>query len=241
MYLKDRAPLPLNYNPLLAMKNDTRPQYQHQLVKAANIVVTSLRFWRSLKEGLLEPEVFHLNPKKSDTESYRRWMRVTPSIVASYASYIFKAFPLDMAQYEKLFGTSRIPNIDKDYLVQSPNSKHIMVMRRGNIYAVDVLDANGNIESPREILARLNAVVKLDESKTAAEVPIGVFTAAERNEWARARQHIVESKTNEMLLTEQIDSALFCLCLDTSDDPLYSEDNPIPSYKHMLAGKATNR
>uniref|UniRef100_A0A1I8QD12 Choline/carnitine acyltransferase domain-containing protein n=1 Tax=Stomoxys calcitrans TaxID=35570 RepID=A0A1I8QD12_STOCA len=241
MYLRDRSPLPLNYNPLLAMKNDTRPQYQHQLVKAANIVITSLRFWRSLLAGLLEPEIFHMNPKKSDTESYRRWMRMTPRIVATYASYVFKAFPLDMVQYERLFGTSRIPEIDKDYLVQSPTSKHIMIMRRGNIYAVDVLDTNGNIEPAREILARLCAVEKLDDSKSPAEVPLGVLTSSERNQWARVRQHMIKSSINNELLTQQIDTALFCICLDTAEDPVYSESDPIPAFKSMLAGKATNR
>ncbi|XP_075151227.1 carnitine palmitoyltransferase 2 [Haematobia irritans] len=241
MYLRDRSPLPLNYNPLLGIKNDTRAQYQQQLVKTANIVITSLRFWRSLLAGVLEPEVFHMNPKKSDTESYRRWMRLTPRIVATYASYMFKAFPLDMVQYERLFGTSRIPCIDKDTLDQSPNSKHIMVMRRGNIYAVDVLDANGNIESPIEILARLSAVVKLDDSKPSAEVPIGVLTSSDRNQWARVREHIVKNSVNNELLTNQVDTALFCICLDTEEDPVYSEANPIPAFKNMLAGKATNR
>lgn len=241
MYLKDRAPLPLNYNPLLAMKNDTRPQYQHQLVKAANIIITSLRFWRSLQAGLLEPEVFHMNPKKSDTESYRRWMRLTPSLVATYASYAFKAFPLDMVQYERLFGTSRIPDTDKDYLVQSPNSKHIMIMRRGNIYAVDVLDNNGNIESPKEILARLNAVVNMDKAKPAAEFPLGILTTSERNEWAKVREYMVKSSLNGELLSQQIDKALFCICLDSEEDPVYSEVDPIPAFKNMLAGKGTNR
>lgn len=241
MYLRDRVPLPLNYNPLLVMKNDTRPQYQHQTVKAANLIISSLRFWRSLQDGVLEPEVFHLNPKKTDNEKYRRWMRIAPQFIATYASYAFKAFPLDMSQYERLFGTSRIPELEKDRLVQSPKSKHIMVMRRGNIYAVDVLDDNGNIEPAKEILARLNAVIKLDETKTVNEVPLGVLTADERNEWARIRQHIVKNSVNEALLRDQLDSALFCVCLDTKEDPVYEENNPVPVLKHLLAGKGHNR
>ncbi|KAM7352815.1 carnitine palmitoyltransferase 2 [Cochliomyia hominivorax] len=241
MYLRDRVPLPLNYNPLLVMKNDTRPQYQHQTVRAANLVISSLRFWRSLLDGVLEPEVFHLNPKKTDNEKYRRWMRIAPQIIATYASYAFKAFPLDMSQYERLFGTSRIPELEKDRLVQSPRSKHIMVMRRGNIYAVDVLDANGNIEPAKEILARLNAVIQLDETKSANEEPLGVLTADERNEWARIRQYVVKNAVNSALLTEQVDNALFCVCLDTKKDPVYEENNPVPVLKHLLAGKGTNR
>uniref|UniRef100_A0A1A9W083 Choline/carnitine acyltransferase domain-containing protein n=1 Tax=Glossina brevipalpis TaxID=37001 RepID=A0A1A9W083_9MUSC len=241
MYLKDRIPLPLNYNPLLVFKSDTRPEYQHQLIRAANLIISSLRFWRSLLDDHLEPEVFHMNPKKSDTESYRRWMRLTPQVVATYVSYAFKAYPLDMSQYERLFGTSRIPEVDKDRLVQNPNSKHIMVMRRGNIYAVEVLDSQGNIESPKEILARLKMVVKLDEPKPTAAMPLGVLTAANRNEWAEIRSHLVSHQRNNDLLTKQIDNALFCVCLDTPEDPVYDDNNPVPLLNHFLAGKATNR
>lgn len=241
MYLRDRAPLPLNYNPLLVMKNDTRPEYQHQLVRATNLICSSLRFWRSLQADKLEPELYHMNPKKSDTESYRRWMRLTPKIIATYASYAFKAFPLDMSQYERIFGTSRIPEMDKDRLVHAPNSKHIMVMRRGNIYAVDVLDNNGLIVDPKVILARLNAVITMENDREAAETPVGVLTAAERNNWAKVRQYLISNSANSSLLAKEIDAALFCVCLDTADDPIYSEDNAVPVLKHLLAGTGTNR
>ena len=39
------------------------------------MVVSSARFMRSLKEGVLDPEVYHLNPKASDTDSFRRFVR----------------------------------------------------------------------------------------------------------------------------------------------------------------------
>lgn len=98
MYLSDRKPLPINYNPGLIMKLDSRPEYNDQLTRTTNLVVTSLRFMRSLREELLEPEVYHLNPKKSDTERYRWVMSKAPSMIATFASYAFKAFPLDMSQ-----------------------------------------------------------------------------------------------------------------------------------------------
>lgn len=98
MYLSDRRPLPINYTPVLIMKPDARPEYNDQLTKTSNLVVTTLRFMRSLRENLLEPEVYHLNPKKSDTDRYRRIMRNTPTLIATFVSYAFKAFPLDMSQ-----------------------------------------------------------------------------------------------------------------------------------------------
>lgn len=98
MYLSDRRPLPINFNPVLIMKQDARPEYNDQLTKTANLVVTSLRFMRSLREELLEPEVYHLNPKKSNTDTFRRILRKTPTLIATFVAYAFKAFPLDMNQ-----------------------------------------------------------------------------------------------------------------------------------------------
>ncbi|KAH8235171.1 hypothetical protein KR032_009629 [Drosophila birchii] len=241
MYLADRAPLPLNYNPLLVMKSDTRKEYQDQVVRATNLIISSLRFWRSLQSDLLEPEVYHMNAKKSDTASYRRWMKVAPKAFATYASYAFKAFPLDMSQYNRLFGTARIPRLGKDELVQSPNSKHILVMRRGRMYAVNVLDSSGYIESPSVILGRLRAVIQLDADREAASVPLGVLTSGQRDDWAKSRAHFVSNPKNAQLLENEVDAALFCVCLDGEEDGVFREDNQEPLLKHLLAGKAQNR
>lgn len=45
---------------------------------------------KSLDSEILEPEVFHLNPGKSDTQNYRKVMKIMPSLYATYASYLFK-------------------------------------------------------------------------------------------------------------------------------------------------------
>lgn len=45
---------------------------------------------RTLKDGVLEPVVFHLNPAKSDNQRFRNIVRWTPSAVASYAAYAMK-------------------------------------------------------------------------------------------------------------------------------------------------------
>lgn len=100
MYLRDRKPLPINYNPVLIMKHDIRAEYNEQLLRTVNLVITSLRFMRSLREEQLEPEVYHMNPKKSDTPRYKKFLRNTPSAIATFVSYGFKAFPLDMSQVD---------------------------------------------------------------------------------------------------------------------------------------------
>lgn len=90
MYLQDRKPLPINYNPFLIYIPESDPQYNIQLVRATNLIISSLRFMKSLKDNILEPEVFHLNPKKSDTEFFRNVTRLIPSRFSYYAAYLFK-------------------------------------------------------------------------------------------------------------------------------------------------------
>lgn len=55
-----------------------------------------------------------------------------------------KAFPLDMSQYGRLFGTTRIPQDKRDKLVTYEDSRHILVIHNGNFYALDVINEAGN-------------------------------------------------------------------------------------------------
>lgn len=45
---------------------------------------------RSLDSETLAPEVYHMNPKKSDTPRYRTTMKMLPTAFATYGSYLFK-------------------------------------------------------------------------------------------------------------------------------------------------------
>lgn len=89
MYLKARVPLPINYNPFMAWNLDPDKKYNDQvkrktklkflfpghflfqICKAANIIISACRFKRSLDANILQPEIFHLNPRKSDTKLFR--------------------------------------------------------------------------------------------------------------------------------------------------------------------------
>lgn len=41
--------------------------------------------------------------------------------------------PLDMNQYKKVFGTCRIPGVEKDSLEFHSDSKHIVVVHNNNV------------------------------------------------------------------------------------------------------------
>lgn len=89
MYLRDRVPLPLNYNPALVFVN-AAGELNNQLIRTTNLIVSSLRFMKTLRAGILTPEIFHLNPAKSDTEFFRNVVRFLPESISYYGAYFFK-------------------------------------------------------------------------------------------------------------------------------------------------------
>ncbi|KAK3908474.1 Carnitine O-palmitoyltransferase 2, mitochondrial [Frankliniella fusca] len=217
MYLRDRVPLPINYNPLLVFIDDPKKEFNTQLVRTSNLLISSLRFLKSLQNGVLEPEVFHLNPSKSDTNFFRNVTKLLPSSVSWYGAYMFNAFPLDMSQYEGLFNATRIPKKGKDLIYRNPSAKHVLVMRNGHFFTFNVIDSNGHIMEPEYISSCIKHI--LDDQSAENQYPVGVLTTENRDVWAQARDHLEKSGNKEVL--EQIDSSIFCICLD---DQILGED-----------------
>ncbi|XP_015112727.1 carnitine O-palmitoyltransferase 2, mitochondrial [Diachasma alloeum] len=233
MYLRDRRPLPINFNPYMVFYQEKNAAYNMPLVKATNILISSARFLRSLRAGLLEPEVFHMNRKKSDTKFFRFVTGLLPSRIATYGAYLFKAFPLDMSQFNHLFGTTRIPEIEKDRITSDPNARHVLVIRRGHLYTFDILNEDGSIRSPHEIASCVNTI--LHDPRAPSLCPIGILTTTERNQWARNRQHLVNLGNADVF--KKIDTATFLLALD---DDLVDEDINV-LLRDFLHADGTNR
>ncbi|XP_077309441.1 carnitine O-palmitoyltransferase 2, mitochondrial [Lithobates pipiens] len=232
MYLCARDPLVLNFNPFMSFTPDPKPEFNNQLVKATNMTVSAMRFLKTMRAGYLEPEIFHLNPAKSDTQRFRKLIRFVPSSLSWYGAYMVNAYPLDMSQYFRLFNSTRIPKLNKDELVSDEKARHLLVLRNGNFYAFDVLDKDGSIVNASEIKAHLNYI--LSDNAPAPEFPLGYLTSEDRNTWAIMRQKLIDNGNQEAL--HKVDSAVFCLCLD---------DFPVKDRVHlshnMLHGSASNR
>lgn len=50
----------------------------------------NFRFLNSLRKNILYPDVYHLNPKKSDTEFFRNVTKHLPTSISWYGAYLFK-------------------------------------------------------------------------------------------------------------------------------------------------------
>ncbi|CAF96632.1 unnamed protein product, partial [Tetraodon nigroviridis] len=165
-------------NAFIVFASDRRREYNEQLVRATNLLCSAARFMKTLRAGLLEPDVFHLNPSKSDTARFKRLIRWVPSSLSWYGAYL--------------------------------KGRHVLVMRRGNMYVFDLLDRDGNMLRPTEILAHLQYI--LADPAPEASFPLGFLTAENRDVWAHLRTQLVAAGNAEEV--HSVDSALFCLCLD---------------------------
>ncbi|XP_069837730.1 carnitine O-palmitoyltransferase 2, mitochondrial isoform X2 [Dendropsophus ebraccatus] len=232
MYLCARESIVLNFNPFMSFTPDPRPEYNNQLLRATNMTVSAMRFLKTIRAGYLEPEIFHLNPAKSDTQRFRKLIRLVPSSLSWYGAYMVNAYPLDMSQYFRLFNSTRIPKLNKDELVTDEKARHLLVLRKGNFYVFDVLDRDGNIVKAAEIQAHLKHI--LSDQSAEAEFPLGYLTSEDRNIWAKVRQKLIDNGNQDAV--RKIDSAVFCLCLDD-----FSTRDHIHLSHNMLHGSGMNR
>uniref|UniRef100_H2V092 Carnitine palmitoyltransferase 2 n=1 Tax=Takifugu rubripes TaxID=31033 RepID=H2V092_TAKRU len=230
-YLCSRDSL-VTANAFIIFTSDRKKEYNNQLVRATNIVCSAARFLKTLRTGLLEPEVFHLSPRKSDSNCFKKFIRWVPSSLSWYGASMMNAYPLDMSQYARLFNTTRIPRLRQDELFTDENGRHVLVMRKGNMYVFDIVDRDGNLVKPAEIHANLKYI--LDDSTTEPTFPLGFLTTENRDVWANLRNKLIAAGNAEEL--HIVDSALFCLCLD---DETLTDITHIT--QNVLSGGGCNR
>lgn len=142
--------------------------------------------------------------------------------------------PLCMAQYERIFGTTRIPGEELDKLVTTPYSKHIIVTRRGLFYKLSIIDSNSKPLNPVSLEKQLHWIIR-DADLAYKDYDynsrcISVLTAIERSDWARNRNKYFSSGQNKESL-DAIETALFIVCLETQTKSSWSERG-----KYLLHG-----
>ncbi|XP_078074597.1 carnitine O-palmitoyltransferase 2, mitochondrial [Mustelus asterias] len=232
MYLSAREPVVLNYNPFMSFNPDPNPANNNQLIRATNMTVSVLRFMKTFRAGLLEPEVFHLNPAKSNTSRFKNIIRFVPASLSWYGAYMVNAYPLDMSQYYRLFNSTRIPKPVRDELLTDDSGRHLLVMRNGHFYTFDVIDRDGKIIKASEIQAHFKYV--LSDPRPPPNFCLGYLPSENRDTWSSLRQRLLEAGNTEVL--NKIDTAIFCICLDD----MTVKDHRQLSH-NMLHGNGFNR
>ncbi len=235
-YLRDKRPVVFTHDPgMLFDPKDSRPEFRDAAMRAANVLVSTLRFHKSYAGGLLKPEVFHLAPAKTNTDTYWNRVRYMPRPIATPLSYLMKAFPLDMSQHPNLFQSTRIPTPEgeRDVIQRFSDSRHVLVMRKGHFYVFDVYDRDGHIFPPSYYLSSIRGVIQSSDNLGDKSSGVGALTGTDRHRWAAAREHLI-SLGNQTNL-DQIDSALHVICLD-DDHWHHSEETILDSVMEAIAG-----
>ena len=237
MYLQDRQPLPIHYNPQIQLKMDPTPAKNHPSQRAASLIASTVRVYRTLRDGKLQPDVFHTKPQTSQTTAFQYFCTFLPEKVSFYGAAAFGAYPLDMSQYAHLFASTRLPKTGQDELKVTTASKHIVVQRGTRFFAVDVLTDDGAAVSDEQILANIEAILAEPLVTSTRDTPgMGLMTTMNRDAWANAREKLEASGGTNKASLEQIDSALFMVCLEHE-----APATPEQCSSTFLSGDGSNR
>nr|XP_022311882.1 carnitine O-palmitoyltransferase 1, liver isoform-like [Crassostrea virginica] len=141
---------------------------------------------------------------------------------------IRNTIPVCMAQYERMFSTTRIPGEEIDTLLtySSVVSKHITVFRGGVLYKLDMFDKNGRLLTPTLIQRQLEWIIrdadKHADSYTREEKIVACLTGQEREKWCKVRQkHFSQGVNRETM--DMLEKAMFSLTLETEKYETMSE------------------
>ncbi|KAI0369642.1 acyltransferase ChoActase/COT/CPT [Pilatotrama ljubarskyi] len=210
------------------------PRVQEKLKEYAKDKASYIEeFWYESYLSHSDPVVLALNPffvlENDPTPDRGQQLPRAASLIVSSLGFIhdlragilepdtMRGTPLDMDQYTRLFGTARIPTERGCKMEVHPESRHIVVLRRGQFYWFDVLDAeNRPVLTEREILRNLQAIVTDADQMPIHEVArnsIGVLSTENRKVWSQLRKALISNKNNQSCL-DVVDNALFVVCLD---------------------------
>ena len=133
----------------------------------------------------------------------------------------------------------RIPRTALDFAVKYPaqQNNHLVVLRNGKYWQFDLIDAQGNELSEKEIQVQLQRIIADPEAKTQEEFPIGALTGDNRDKHAEARKALLETSKDNVRSMQAIESSIVVLCLDNMS-PVTLEEG---SWETWTGNGARNR
>ncbi|XP_070178057.1 carnitine O-palmitoyltransferase 1, liver isoform-like isoform X2 [Littorina saxatilis] len=137
---------------------------------------------------------------------------------------IRNTIPVCMAQYEKVFSTTRVPGEEHDELVhyEPVDSRHIVVYCKGVMYSLDVYDAFGKILAPQQLHIQMQWIIddanKYEGQYTEGQKSIPTLTTLDRPTWWKIRKDHFGSGINRDSL-KVVESAIMFVNLDNHSFP----------------------
>jgi len=177
-------PDPVVVNVSTAVIGDPEQPPRDQVQRAADVAARALDYRAAIVNETLEPE------------------------------FMGGTVPLDMTLYKRVFSTTRLPGAVKDrILTYGPaESRHLVVIRNGRLYAFDAVDASGSRMTVAALAQQFTCIIAMADAAAPGE-PVAILTALERPRWAEVRAELAANPTNAATL-DLIDRAVFIVCLD---------------------------
>ncbi|XP_042200963.1 carnitine O-palmitoyltransferase 1, liver isoform isoform X2 [Callorhinchus milii] len=150
--------------------------------------------------------------------------------------------PMCSNQFENIFNTTRVPDVDTDHLQHQTDSKHIVVYHKGRYFKVWVYQG-GRLLRPRELEVQFQRILADTSLPQPGEEHLAALTAGNRIPWGKARKSFFSNGKNRSSL-DCVEKAAFFLTLD-GDKPGLQVEDPVKSLdayaKLLLHGKCYDR
>mmetsp|Transcript_21891 Transcript_21891/g.52085 ORF Transcript_21891/g.52085 Transcript_21891/m.52085 type:complete len:1010 (+) Transcript_21891:107-3136(+) len=196
-YLAPDSSVVLNLNPYFLLEESPDPNVVgDQIQRAARLCFASIKMASELRNETLKPDTI-------------------------------RGKTLCMAQFHVLFGSARIPKArSKDTIVSNEKANHVAVLCGNQFFYFQALwPDSGEVAVDEKDLVRILEAIKDHATKPGSDnksqwryqkslSAVGVLTSLERNQWAKAREEIINYSTKNADAFRAIDAALFVLVLD---------------------------
>ncbi|XP_063547942.1 choline O-acetyltransferase isoform X2 [Cydia strobilella] len=216
MYLKIRLPVPINSNPGMVFPSRKFAKVDEVADLAALFIDDLLDYKEMLDRGELPLE------RATSRE---------------------KGQPLCMAQFYRLLGVCRVPQLGKDRLELPPmrpdgeQEELVVVACRNYFYPIPVKAADRGRLTPGEIQAQL-LMAMVDAAGAPPAPRVGLLSSLPRDAWARARDILCEDETNRHNM-ELISRALCIVCLDEAGGDRADADADTNAFLRAMHGAGT--
>ncbi|KAK5646739.1 hypothetical protein RI129_005203 [Pyrocoelia pectoralis] len=205
--------------------SETARKLQNYLEQRAKCKLNWLEEWwlNTAYLGFRYPVVVHSSPSQSipfetfNSEDDR--LLYTSKLILAALSYKMiidqkkmpvdkqGKFELDMDQYNRIFGTCRIPKMPLDGIEYNQKSTHIIVMHKNHFFKLTVFYDCKPL-SQKQLFEHLKCIISQSCDKA---TPIGVLSSDHRDNWAKYYQDLCEGNDEALCNIQQ---SLFLVCID---------------------------
>jgi carnitine O-acetyltransferase len=131
---------------------------------------------------------------------------------------VIKGTPICMAQFKHIFGSARIPQQERDFILNDSDASHVVVSCHNQLYYFKALHPDGAVGLSEVQIADTLEAIKADAAQIGKRESlgkaIGVLTTLDRSKWASTRDRMIAHSEHNNSALQVLDSALFVLVLD---------------------------